>query len=131
MSPSFDELHCPPIVHMNHMEPIYQGLPFLLHHEGSKNRQKMLALSSQGWNPLPGACLDPKEQQSSTRNTTITKNNHHCNHCMLSTRGNLYRLPEGPESFWGVQSGVEFAFQSICEHYMCSGRNMAAHYKLS
>ena len=37
ISPSFDELHCSKIVHMNHMEHMFQDLPFLLHQEGPKN----------------------------------------------------------------------------------------------
>ena len=28
ISPSFDELHCSTIVHMNHMEHMFQDLPF-------------------------------------------------------------------------------------------------------
>ena len=57
ISPLFDELHCSPIVHMNRMEPIFQDLLFF-HQEGPKNSQSILSLSSQGWNPLPGACSD-------------------------------------------------------------------------
>ena len=36
ISNSFDELHCTPIVHMNHIEPMFQEL---LNQEGSKKAQ--------------------------------------------------------------------------------------------
>ena len=41
ISPSFDELHCSTIVHMNHMEHMFQDLPFLLHQEGPKKQQSI------------------------------------------------------------------------------------------
>ena len=60
ISPSFDELHCSTIVHMNHMEPMFQDLPFFVHQEGPKKPQSFFSsLLSRGWNSLPGACSGP------------------------------------------------------------------------
>ena len=59
ISPSFDELHCSTIVHMNHMEHMFQDLPFLLHQEGPQTPQSIFSLSSLGWNSLAGALLRP------------------------------------------------------------------------
>ena len=39
ISPSFDELHCSTLVHMNHMKHMFHDLPLLLHQEGPKTPQ--------------------------------------------------------------------------------------------
>ena len=48
ISPPFDELHSSTIVHMNHMENMFQDLPFLLHQEGPKKPQSIFSLLSRG-----------------------------------------------------------------------------------
>ena len=40
ISPSFDELHCSTIVHINHMEPMFQDLPFIAPRSSPKNLNK-------------------------------------------------------------------------------------------
>ena len=57
-SPSFEELLCSPIVHMNHMESMFQDLPFYCTKKVPKIHNNFFSLSSQGWNSLPGACSD-------------------------------------------------------------------------
>ena len=55
--PPLHELHCSPIVHMNHMEPIFQDLP-LYAPRRSQKPQSTFSLLSWGWNTLPGACSE-------------------------------------------------------------------------
>ena len=50
ISPSFYDLHCFTIVHMNHTEHMFQDLPFYCTKNVPKNHN--------GWNSLPGACSD-------------------------------------------------------------------------
>ena len=50
-SPSFDELHCSTIVHMNHMEHMFQDLLFYGTKKVPKNH-------IQFFHSLPGACSD-------------------------------------------------------------------------
>ena len=45
ISPSFDQLYCSPIVHINHIEPIFQGPPFYCTKKVPRN-------------PLPAVCSD-------------------------------------------------------------------------
>ena len=40
ISPSFDELHCSTIVHMSHMEHIFQDLPFYCTEKVPKNHNQ-------------------------------------------------------------------------------------------
>ena len=56
--PSFDELHCSTMVHMNRMEHMFQDIPFYCTKKVPRNHNQFFSLSSRGWNSLPGACSD-------------------------------------------------------------------------
>ena len=56
--------------------------------------------------------------------------NHHHNRCILSILGKVSWLLEGLKSFLWGQNGVQLNFQSVGEHYRCSGRIRAAHNQL-
>ena len=57
LSCSFDEIHCSPIVYMNHMDPIVLDFAFL-QQEDSKKPQSILSLLSKFWKSFPCACSD-------------------------------------------------------------------------
>ena len=52
---------------------------------------------------------------------------HQHNRYMLSILKKVSWVLEGIDSFLGGPIGVDLIFKSICEHYKCSGRIMAAH----